>query len=408
MKKLQSHQIISKFIFITCITVSLVSFVPMIFPFLIIESTIDIPHDDIELFELGNSGLMLIISNIVFISFLILYKLKKLPISIYKIIDLIIRKDVSQKISLLIITSLIFFYVIFSIDELSREEFELGDYSAVKLGLDQNELTDYLFNSEGLSISTTIRFTLLELSISIFDNVRVLPFIASIGLLLVTYAITLELTKKRISAIIAVGILLQSNLFLIFDTTATYENFWTVFYFLSFYLVFKKTIGSHLSFILSMLSKPLAIVFLPINLFAIYKRDSSKFDKKILIISYSALIILILIAFLLNLIPSAQNLVFDEQKFVLGFNELNGALRFDGLILLLFFPTLIILATKKGIITKNIEILFVGIIVMLISQPILYYVTGITVMPYRYIPLVVFMAIGVGMIFTNSKNNQVD
>ncbi|QLH02131.1 hypothetical protein C5F47_00275 [Nitrosopumilus cobalaminigenes] len=405
---MQSHQIISKFIFITCITVSLVSFVPMIFPFLIIESTIDIPHDDIELFELGNSGLMLIISNIVFISFLILYKLKKLPISIYKIIDLIIRKDVSQKISLLIITSLIFFYVIFSIDELSREEFELGDYSAVKLGLDQNELTDYLFNSEGLSISTTIRFTLLELSISIFDNVRVLPFIASIGLLLVTYAITLELTKKRISAIIAVGILLQSNLFLIFDTTATYENFWTVFYFLSFYLVFKKTIGSHLSFILSMLSKPLAIVFLPINLFAIYKRDSSKFDKKILIISYSALIILILIAFLLNLIPSAQNLVFDEQKFVLGFNELNGALRFDGLILLLFFPTLIILATKKGIITKNIEILFVGIIVMLISQPILYYVTGITVMPYRYIPLVVFMAIGVGMIFTNSKNNQVD
>jgi len=408
MKKLQTHQMISKVVFITCITVSLVSFVPMIFPFLIIESTIDIPHDDIELFELGNWGLTLIVSNITFISFFILFKLKKLPTSISKIIHIISTKDISRNISFLIISFLIFFYIIFSVDELSREEFELGDYDSVKRSLDQHELTDYLLNTESLSISTTIRFTLLEASISIFDNVRVLPFIASIALLFVTYAITLELTKKRISAIIALCILLQSNLFLIFDTTATYENFWTVFYFLSFYLIFKKSIGSHLSFILSMLSKPLSITFLPINLFAIFKKESSTFDKKILVLSYSAIIVLILIAFMLNLIPSAQNLVFDEQKFVLGFNELSGALRFDGLILLLFFPTLVILMTKKGGITKNVEIILVGILFMLISQPVLYYVTGITIMPYRYIPFLVFVSIGIGMIFASSKNNEVN
>jgi len=408
MKKLQTHQMISKVVFITCITVSLVSFVPMIFPFLIIESTIDIPHDDIELFELGNWGLTLIVSNITFILFFILFKLKKLPTSISKIIHIISTKDISRNISFLIISFLIFFYIIFSVDELSREEFELGDYDSVKRSLDQHELTDYLLNTESLSISTTIRFTLLEASISIFDNVRVLPFIASIALLFVTYAITLELTKKRISAIIALCILLQSNLFLIFDTTATYENFWTVFYFLSFYLIFKKSIGSHLSFILSMLSKPLSITFLPINLFAIFKKESSTFDKKILVLSYSAIIVLILIAFMLNLIPSAQNLVFDEQKFVLGFNELSGALRFDGLILLLFFPTLVILMTKKGGITKNVEIILVGILFMLISQPVLYYVTGITIMPYRYIPFLVFVSIGIGMIFASSKNNEVN
>ena len=143
-------------------------------------------------------------------------------------------------------------------------------------------------------------------------------------------------------------------------------------------------------------------------MFAIFRKDSSTFDKKILILSYSAIISLILIAYLFNLIPSAQNLVFDEQKFVLGFNELSGALRFDGLILLLFFPTLIILISKKGILTKNVEIILVGILIMLISQPILYYVTGITIMPYRYIPLLVFISIGIGMIFANSKNTQVN
>ena len=53
-------------------------------------------------------------------------------------------------------------------------------------------------------------------------------------------------------------------------------------------------------------------------------------------------------------VPSAWN---SEIEKVIENNELSGALRFDGLILLLFFPTLIILINKKGILTKNVEMI---------------------------------------------------
>jgi len=389
-----------------CITLCLISVIPFVFPTLIIESTIDLPRYDVNYFELGNWGIPLIIFNLIFFSFLILYKLKKLPTTITNFISLVTTNDLSPKLTIVILLVLFSLYVIFSIDEFEREEFELGDYRKVKQSLVENNLNDYL-NPENFSISTAIRFSLLKTSLIIFDNIRIIPFIASVSLLLITYFLTLELTKKRLSSVISMGVLMQSNLFLLFDTTATYENFWTVFYFLSLYLILKKPIGSGFSFILSMMSKPLSITFLPINLFAIFRNNISLNNKIILIISYSAIIIIIIIAYVLNLIPSTQNLVFDYQKFIVGFNELSNALRFDGLIILLFIPTVIILSIQRSKISKNTEIILVGILFMLISQPLLNSLTEISIMPYRFIPFLVFISIGIGMIFANTKNQEV-
>jgi len=403
---MQKEKTIFKFISISCISISIISFIGVIFPALIIESSIEIPRENINHFEFGNWAIPFIFSNLIFFSLFILYKLNKIPFLTKEKIHNLSTKDISHKVSFLIILSILSFYVIFSIEELSREEFELGDYAAVINHLENTSIEDYLSTDISSTVSTGIRFTLLKASMILFDNVRVLPFIASISLLVLTYFITLELTKKRIAGIFSVVILIQSNLFLIFDSTSTYENFWTVFYFLSFYLIFKKPIGSHISYIASLFSKTLSITFLPINLFAIFRKDLPLKNKKVLIISYSIIIILFLIWYIQNSI-SNPNPNFDEQRIILGFNEFGSALRFDGLILLLFFPTLVILMNKKGIVTKNIEIILVGIIFTLISQPLLYYMTPITIMPYRYVPLLVFFAIGVGMLFINSKNTEV-
>ena len=52
-------------------------------------------------------------------------------------------------------------------------------------------------------------------------------------------------------------------------------------------------------------------------------------------------------------------------------NEFGNSLRFDGIILILFFPALIILFTKKGNVTKSVNLIFVGIIFSILSFALL-------------------------------------
>jgi len=88
-------------------------------------------------------------------------------------------------------------------------------------------------------------------------------------------------------------------------------------------------------------------------------------------------------------------------------NEFGNTLRFDGLILMLFIPCIIILFKKTGQIAKSVNLIFVGIIMSILSQPIMYSLIDMTLQPYRFIPLIVFSAISIGIIFSNSNiSNQ--
>ena len=65
---------------------------------------------------------------------------------------------------------------------------------------------------------------------------------------------------------------------------------------------------------------------------------------------------------------------------------------------------MIILVSKKGKIAKSINIIFVGIIFSILSQPIMFAMIDMTLQPYRFIPIITFCAISIGMIFSNTKN----
>lgn len=389
--------IFSKFIFWSCLGTVIFSFLSLIFPALLIEITNNINSRDVNLFEFGKLAMPIIASNLTFIGFYFLYKKNKLSQKITKSFNFIFNKDVSKKTTLIIILILFSIYIIFTIDELNKEEYELGDYRGVV------QVTRNYEFPETISIAPHLRYFLLHVSYIIFDNVRVLPYIASISLLLITFFLTLEITKKRFSAIIAFSVLLQSNLFLIFDTTATYENFWTAFYFFSLYLIFKRSNFSGISFVLSMISKSLTVVYLPINIFAILNNNTSKRDKLILLISYGIIISIIITAFLTSNLVHTSNVDFNINNLISSFNEMGNSLRFDSLIILLMIPVLIILANKKGEIRNKITIIFFGISIVILSQPIMFSLIDMTIQPYRFIPLIVFYSIGIGIIFTNSN-----
>ena len=88
-----------------------------------------------------------------------------------------------------------------------------------------------------------------------------------------------------------------------------------------------------------------------------------------------------------------------------GFVSLAYQLRFDGFVVVFLIPTIIGLyvISKNNRYANSVSIMISGVI---ISNPILLAMTDITSQPYRFIPLLVFLAIGVGMILTRKKEPE--
>ena len=80
-------------------------------------------------------------------------------------------------------------------------------------------------------------------------------------------------------------------------------------------------------------------------------------------------------------------------------------MRYDGLIMVFLIPTIIglYIISKNNKYANNVSIMISGV---LITNPLLLAMTDYTSQPYRFIPLVIFFAIGVGMILTNQKDKE--
>jgi len=252
-----------------------------------------------------------------------------------------------------------------------------------------------------------VKSFLLYSSTIVFQNVRAIPFIASISLLLLTYFFTVKISKKRFAGIVAMVVLLQSFSFMRYDTLASYSNFWTLFYLLSLYLIYNKWHFSPLSYFLSIFCKPLTTIFFPMTLFFIYNTGLTKTKKFRLTILYLVTFgILIGILVGLGFFAGAQY-TFDFEDFWSGFTTWSFQLRFDYLILAFLLPLTcgLFLVSRKGVLeADSILVLIMG---TLLSAPLLDAITVANIQPYRFVPFIVFFAIGVGTLLSKKITQQV-
>ena len=138
---------------------------------------------------------------------------------------------------------------------------------------------------------------LLDTSLDIFQNIKLLPFVSSILLVVVTFFLTYQITQKRFAGIISMVILLQSHTFLHFDTTAVYANFWVLFYVVSLYAINRKWQYSSISYLLSIFSNAVSAVFFLPSLYYICRASISARKKLYTLASYAALLIVMLSVF---------------------------------------------------------------------------------------------------------------
>ena len=289
------------------------------------------------------------------------------------------------------------------------EELVYGDYALVK-----KVVEDWPFGIEPGAKELMDRHVtnfLLKSSLVLFQSMNVIPFFASIAFLALTYFVTVKISKKRFAGIVAMLILFQSFTFYAFDTLVSYPNFWVLFYLLALYLVYSKWQLSPISYIASIFSKALTAPFLPLLLFFVYRAEIPK-RKKIKIAILYAILVAVAVSFVLIAdiklgggIGDEGGLEFDWVDFWIGATAWTSQLRFDGLFLLFVLPVIVglFITSRRGIhIADAVIVQIAGIIVIM---PLVTALTSFDMLPYRFVPVIGFFAIGVGTLL--AKKNQV-
>jgi len=397
-------------VFLFTISIVIISLISVVFPALIASnnSTVKALEEfgvvllEVDAYQAGIWAGSLLAANFIVFVIAVLYFKKRLPESIAKAINFVFSFEVSKKVAFIALAALLVIYVGASAGELAVEE-EWEDYVGLKKRVD-----NWSPEQVTTQFEPHVRYFFLWSSLLLFGNYAVIPFIASISLVLLTYFFTVKLTKKRFAGLVSAVILLQSNIFLTYDTTVSYTNFWIVFYLLSLYLILKAWPLSPLSYFLSIPSKAMTVMFFPMSLFFIYRTNISKIKKIVVAASTTAIILAGLIAasvYGINLSGgTGTQEEFDSDEFWLGFTSFSYQLRFDGLVLLFILPLIVglFIASRHGF--KHAESMMVLLGGMLLIAPLLTGYTDQTNQPYRFVPFVVFFAISVGVLLSKRKN----
>mgnify|MGYP001427817970 CR=1 FL=1 len=384
----------------------LITLITIIFPALF-SSVFGKFSSNLEPFEVGIIGIPVVIISSIVLIFGIAYYRKKIPQPIIRTIDQIRSYEISQKSVVAILIIIFGVYIGFSIPELSLNEFEqFQDFEVLQESLEiwPDGKSNNPFIEE--QNDRYVRMFLLDTSQEIFHNIKILPFIASIFVVLLTYLLTVQITQKRLSGIIAILVLLQSQTFLKYDTIAVYENFWILFYLLSIYVIKKNWFLSPFFYILAFFTKAFVAPYFVMTLFFAFRTSISRKKKIAILFSYSGIIIIALGVIFAGETLYPEIVEINPSKFILGFASFSPLLRFDYLLLTLILPVVVGLTLLAKNQSKEIDSILFLIFGTLIAGPILITFTNFyEILPYRYIPLIIFFAIGIGFFFSKKTNS---
>jgi|TARA_B100001540_G_scaffold23152_1_gene19025 hypothetical protein len=393
-------------VFLFTISIIGISILSVIFPAMIIANTYEFELD-LNPFEMSPWFLPIFLSTTSVIVFGYLYYRQKLPSLLTSKINFILTFEISKKLAIIIGTSILVIYVGLTIPELFIDESDQWpDYKVLEAALDIWPSTDSFSVYVKEQNTRYVRMFLLDVSQEIFQNIKLLPFLASISSIIFTALITTQLAKRRLAGIIAMIILLQSVTFTDFDTVAVYENFWVLFYLISLYSINSKWWhGSPINFLLSVFTKAFIMTYFWMSFFYIYRAEVSTRIKLSLFASYG-----IVISIIYWIFETQRSIIYDDilrydfNSFLDAFTGWGNSMQLDTLILLFILPLTIGLFLKSLNGVKQADSILILLAGTIIAGPLISFVTDFYfILPYRFIPFVMFFAIGTGVLL--SKKN---
>ena len=394
------------------IIISGISLISVIFPALISETVsisdlekLGISQHEEDPYQIGPLAELLILVNGGIFG---IYVLKnRVPEKISILFKKIVSFQISKKVTILTIIVILSIYTIATIPEFEKNE-EFDDFITMEKRLNESirdnrfTIEDAISGNQNYSIAEPhVKYSLLLISEKVFGDFRVIAFFASVSLLILTYLVTEAITKNRLAGLVSIILLIQSNLFWSFDTSAVYSNFWILFYLLSLYVITKGWFVSPILLGVSIFCKMLTAIFVPMSIFFILNSEISK-NQKIIITSSMIVLLVVGGAIFLGTQEFDKVSSFKTDRFWEGLTSFAIQMRLDGITILFLVPLIfgLFLSSKKFKHANSISILIAGV---LLSGPILAGMTDQTNQPYRFIPLIVFFAIGTGMLLPRIK-----
>ena len=380
-----------------------VSIISVIFPALIISQTYEFPLD-LNPFEISPWILPIFFSAIFLIIFGFLHYKKKLPFTLSNTINQIINFEISKRISIILGISILSIYIGLSVPELFIDESEQWpDFLVLESALNIWPSTDHLSVYVKEQNTRYVRMILLDFSQEFFENIKLLPFVASIFTVIFTALITIQISKKRLAGRIAMLVLLSSTTFTDFDTIAVYENFWVLFYLISLYSINKRWWhASPVSFILSIFTKAFIATYFWMNLFYIYRATIPKRTKLFLFGSYG-----LILSITYWIFENGRSIIYDDivrydlNAFLDGFTGWGNSMQLDPFALVIILPLTVMLFFKSRNGLKQADSIMILIAGSILAGPLISLITDFYfILPYRFIPFIVFMAIGIGLLFS--------
>lgn len=390
-------------VFIPTVVVVFITLISAVFPALVIRTTS--PFDAevfnpnvLNPFQPGVLAVPLVIVNLAILAIGIMYyRRSKCQVKIAKILSF----EITKKQALIAVIIILAIFAAITAGTMAKEE-TWADYPRVKERVQSWDISQF-----GKSFEPHFRYLLLSTSLHGFGNIRVVPFIISMALLLQTYFFTKKITGKRISGIVSMVLLLQSDIFVSYSTTASYENSWMLLYLFSLYMILRFWPPSPVPYFLSIFSKPLTVAFFPMSLYFIARSTLPKKSKIYSLASYGAVGIIIAAAAAIyqsNLVGTT--IAFGASEFWQGFAAMAMQMRFDYIVVLFLLPLTVLLffASRRGIMHADTMMFF--ILVILMTAPLLTGFTDQTNQPYRFVSLSTFFAIGVGVLISAKSRIQ--
>ena len=418
--KIPKYGKLSWIVFLFTLFVVLISLISFVFPALLIsemgsgnaiEQTGVKGLYKINPYETGHWAVPLFVANIIVFTLFVLYRCNKLPDSVIHGLESLFSFEISKKTAAVIFLIILAGYVAFSSMELVEDE-TWPDWDGVKVRIEGDKsvgqfscdllMTDpnctgwpYTHPTISSGFEPHVTYFFLKTSDMIFGNYKIFPFFASIGLLIVTYLFTTLITGKRFAGIISLVVMIQSSVFLSFDTSQTYSNFWALFYVLSLYLAVRFWMVSPAIYLLSIFSKVLTVAFLPMSIFFILFSDIPKKKKAFVILTSMLIVAGGVIIFATQNLAETEGVGWNSDEFWAGMSTFANQIRHDGLVILFVLPLVfgLFMVSKRSRYANSIMVMIAGMLVMV---PLISGFTEMTNQPYRFVPLVFFFAIGVG------------
>ena len=408
-----SETVISKtityIVFLFSIGIIGISVISVIFPALIISQTYEFQLD-LNPFEISPWTLPILFSGTSLLIFGFLHYKRKLPFSLSNAINVILNFEISKRIAIILGISILSIYIGLSIPELFINESEQWpDFLVLESALNIWPSTDHLSVYIKEQNTRYVRMFLLDFSQEFFQNIKLLPFVASISTVVFTALIAIQISKKRLAGIIAMLVLLSSITFTDFDTIAVYENFWVMFYLISLYSINKKWWhASPVNFVLSIFSKAFVATYFWMNFFYIYRATIPTKTKFFLFGSYG-----IVIGITYWIFENGRSIIYDDiirydfNAFLDGFTGWGNSMQLDPIALLFILPLTVMLFFKSRNGLKQADSILILLAGSILAGPLISLVTDFYfILPYRFIPFVIFMAIGIGLLFSKKINHE--